>query len=94
MLLSDYVSFGFSWFLFIACIVALVATTGKAGESLVFWMLFTLAFAAFGTADIFRIFLDAAADEWFVFALKTTGWVFLVLGVIVAIWTLNAERFG
>jgi len=92
--LTDYIGMGFSWFLFVACIVAFVATTGKAGDALVFWLLFAAGFASFGTAYTFAVVFEAAPGEWFQVALFIAGWVFITLAVIVSIWALNEERFG
>ncbi|MCX8126851.1 MAG: hypothetical protein N3E40_06945 [Dehalococcoidia bacterium] len=92
--LTDYIGMGFSWLLFVACIVAFVATTGKAGELLGFWLLFAAGFASFGTAYTFAVVFGAHPDEWFQVALLVTGWVFITLAIIVSIWSLNEERFG
>ncbi|GEM_PF-6781285 len=92
--LTDYIGMGFSWVLFVACIVGFVATTGKAGDALGFWILFAAGFASFGTAYTFAALFGAAPDEWFQIALFLAGWVFVTLAIIVSIWALNAERFG
>jgi len=91
--LMDWVQLGFSWFLFVASLVAWVATTGKSGEMLPFWLIMAVAWACFGTAEILLVSETWLADDWMTIALRITGYVALCAAVINSIWELSEERF-
>ncbi len=89
----EWVTMGFSWFLFVASIVAWVATSDKAERKLSFWLILAAGWACFGAASTLVVTDTAVREMWWVAAITIGGWVFIAWAVVLSIWEQSEERF-